>query len=84
MTGAADGIRTVRPLYWALRRELWENRSVYLAPAAVAAVFLVGFFIGLFRMPGSIRAVSALGPMAGQAHHFRAFASEVVPYGIKR
>ena len=28
--------------------------------------------------------VSGLGPMAGQAHHFRAFASEVVPYGIKR
>ena len=28
--------------------------------------------------------VSALGPMAGQAHHFRAFASEHVPYGIKR
>jgi GST-like protein len=28
--------------------------------------------------------VSALGPMAGQAHHFRAFASEIVPYGIKR
>jgi GSH-dependent disulfide-bond oxidoreductase len=28
--------------------------------------------------------VGALGPMAGQAHHFRAFASEVVPYGIRR
>ena len=28
--------------------------------------------------------VGALGPMAGQAHHFRAFASEHVPYGIKR
>jgi GST-like protein len=28
--------------------------------------------------------VGGLGPMAGQAHHFRAFASEVVPYGIKR
>jgi GST-like protein len=28
--------------------------------------------------------VAGLGPMAGQAHHFRAFASEVVPYGIKR
>jgi GST-like protein len=25
-----------------------------------------------------------LGPMAGQAHHFRAFASEKVPYGIER
>jgi GST-like protein len=28
--------------------------------------------------------VGGLGPMAGQAHHFRAFASEVVPYGIRR
>jgi len=28
--------------------------------------------------------IAGLGPMAGQAHHFRAFASEVVPYGIKR
>jgi len=28
--------------------------------------------------------VGGLGPMAGQAHHFRAFASETVPYGIKR
>jgi GST-like protein len=28
--------------------------------------------------------VGGLGPMAGQAHHFRAFASEHVPYGIRR
>ena len=28
--------------------------------------------------------VGGLGPMAGQAHHFRAFADEQVPYGIKR
>jgi GST-like protein len=28
--------------------------------------------------------VAGLGPMAGQAHHFRAFAPEVVPYAIKR
>ena len=28
--------------------------------------------------------VGGLGPMAGQAHHFRAFATEVVPYGIRR
>jgi GST-like protein len=27
---------------------------------------------------------SGLGPMAGQAHHFRAFAMEDVPYGIER
>lgn len=28
--------------------------------------------------------VGGLGPMAGQAHHFRAFAPEKVPYGIQR
>lgn len=28
--------------------------------------------------------VGGLGPMAGQAHHFRAFAAEVVPYGVER
>lgn len=28
--------------------------------------------------------VGGLGPMAGQAHHFRAFAPEKVPYGITR
>jgi GST-like protein len=28
--------------------------------------------------------IGGLGPMAGQAHHFRAFASEHVPYGITR
>ena len=28
--------------------------------------------------------VGGLGPMAGQAHHFRAFAEEEVPYGIRR
>jgi ABC-2 type transport system permease protein len=32
-----------RPLYWSVRRELWENRSVYIAPLAVAAVALIGF-----------------------------------------
>jgi ABC-2 type transport system permease protein len=34
-----------RPMYWSVRRELWENRSIYIAPLAVAAVFLFGFSI---------------------------------------
>ena len=34
-----------RPFYWSVRRELWENRSIYIAPLAVAAVTLVGFVI---------------------------------------
>jgi ABC-2 type transport system permease protein len=34
-----------RPLYWSVRRELWENRSIYIAPLAVAAVTLFGYLI---------------------------------------
>ena len=50
-------------MYWAVRRELWENRSIYLAPLAVAALILVGFLISTIGLPGKIRAASALSPM---------------------
>src|SRR6202142_1329822 len=36
-----------RSLYWSVRRELWENRSVYIAPLAVAAVALFAFLISI-------------------------------------
>jgi ABC-2 type transport system permease protein len=34
-----------RLFYWSVRRELWENRSIYLAPLAAAAVSLIAFLI---------------------------------------
>jgi ABC-2 type transport system permease protein len=34
-----------RPMYWSIRRELWENRSIYIAPLTAAAVVLLGFLI---------------------------------------
>lgn len=40
----------VRPFYWSVRREVWENRSIYLAPLAIAAVVLLSVFIGAFRI----------------------------------
>jgi len=43
-------------LYWSIRRELWENRSVYLAPLIVGGIVLFGFFIGLAKLPGQLRA----------------------------
>jgi ABC-2 type transport system permease protein len=43
-------------LYWSIRRELWENRSIYLAPLAVGGIVLFGFFIGLAKLPGQLRA----------------------------
>lgn len=54
-------ISAARRLYWSVRRELWENRSIYLGPLAVGGVVLIGFFIALFSLPGRMRAASALG-----------------------
>jgi ABC-2 type transport system permease protein len=35
-----------RRYYWSVRREFWENRSLYLAPMAVAVLFIAAFVIG--------------------------------------
>lgn len=37
-------------LYWSIRRELWENRSIYLAPLAAGAVVLLGFLLLAIRL----------------------------------
>jgi ABC-2 type transport system permease protein len=34
-----------RSFYWSIRRELWEYRSIYIAPLAVASVSLFGFLV---------------------------------------
>jgi len=52
-------ISSTRPLYWSMLRELWENRSIYIAPLAVAAVYLFGFLISLFWVPRSMRGMAA-------------------------
>jgi ABC-2 type transport system permease protein len=58
----SQGIATASetpPMYWSVRRELWENRAIYVAPLAVAAVYLVGFLISLFWLPRSMRELAA-------------------------
>jgi ABC-2 type transport system permease protein len=52
-----------RPFYWSVRRELWENRSIYLAPLAAGAVYLFAFLISLIWLPHHrVRGLSALDP----------------------
>jgi ABC-2 type transport system permease protein len=41
--------RETRPFYWSVRRELWGNRSLFIAPLGVAAFGLVAIIIGLIR-----------------------------------
>jgi ABC-2 type transport system permease protein len=50
------------PLYWSVRRELWENRSIYIAPLAISVVFLFGFSIRTVTLPHRMSAVLALDP----------------------
>jgi len=42
---APAALSSTRPMYWSIRRELWENRSIYIAPLAVAVVTLFGYLI---------------------------------------
>jgi ABC-2 type transport system permease protein len=65
--GSADAaiaeIPWTRRLYWSVRRELWEFRSIYLVQFAVAGIFLFGFLVSLLRLPHKMRHFSALDPM---------------------
>jgi ABC-2 type transport system permease protein len=56
-----------RPVYWSIRRELWENRSLYVAPLLVAGIFLFGFMISLIRLPQRIHAATAFDPAKQRA-----------------
>jgi ABC-2 type transport system permease protein len=56
-------IPATRHMYWSVRRELWESRSIYGAPLAVAGLFLFGFLVGSIHLRDKMRAALALDPM---------------------
>jgi ABC-2 type transport system permease protein len=62
MSSEPEAVRPTRPLYWSVRRELWENRSVYVAPLASAGVILFGFLISTITLPRRMQALAALEP----------------------
>lgn len=62
-------------LYWSVRRELWENRSIYVAPLAIAVVALFGFFTHVGKFANGMRAIDTLAAA-------RAEAAVVMPYGL--
>ncbi len=67
---AGDAPRRTRPIYWSMRRELWENRWLYIAPAGIAAFILVVFFASAIRQPQrvaeslAVRSTDSLGVLA--------------------
>jgi len=59
---APASMSATRPFYWSVRRELWENRSIYIAPLAIAGAMLLGFLFVLFHLPHTMRTFSSLHP----------------------
>ena len=53
---------STQPFFWSVRRELWENRSIYIAPLIVAAVVLFGSLVGSFHLPDRRRLAMLLDP----------------------
>ena len=53
-------ISPTRPFYWSVWRELWENRSIYLAPLIVAAVQVFALAISTIGLAERRRALLLL------------------------
>jgi ABC-2 type transport system permease protein len=62
-----DELRATQPMLWSVRRELWENRSVTLAPLVVAGVVLVALLINMAGLPAKMRTLPANDPAARHA-----------------
>lgn len=65
-TGARPRVRAAlprtRPFYWSVRRELWENRSIYLAPLGVGSFVVVGLVIHAVTMPSHLPGMLGTDP----------------------
>jgi ABC-2 type transport system permease protein len=62
---ATVSVSATRRFFWLLRRELWESRSIYIAPLAVAGLVLIGHAVSTIWLPAQFRAALARDPL----HH---------------
>ncbi len=58
----APAMPGTRPMYWSVRRELWESRSIYIAPLVVMALVVFGSLISMVRLTGRIGTLPAHDP----------------------
>lgn len=68
-------------LFWSIRRELWENRSIYLAPLIVAAFIVLGFFYSTLRIPAGFL-ISTTVDNNGVVTHATHGIDPIMPYTI--
>ncbi|HSY36951.1 MAG TPA: hypothetical protein VK814_14440 [Acidobacteriaceae bacterium] len=75
----AARISEARRLFWSIRRELWENRAIYIAPLAVAAFILLGFFYSTVRMPAVMLITDTVNGVVTHTSHG---IDPILPYTI--
>jgi len=66
---------SVSPLAWSVRREIWEHRSIYIAPLVAAGLVLFGFLIRVFRVSETMKLLTQL---KGDEQHM----AVMIPFAI--
>jgi ABC-2 type transport system permease protein len=82
---APPPLRPTRPWYWSLRRELWENRWIYVVPLSIALVLLFGFLVSTTWLPARMTRLAGLDParqVAGVVKPFSVVASLLILSGF--
>ncbi|HXW91704.1 MAG TPA: ABC transporter permease [Terriglobales bacterium] len=62
-TVATASLSHTQPFYWSVRREVWENRWIYVGQLAIAAVCLFGFLINITRWLARMHGLATTNPM---------------------
>ena len=60
-------LSATQPFVWSVRRELWENRSIYIAPLIAGSVIIFGSLITAYRLPRLRANALALEPVRMRA-----------------
>ncbi len=68
-----------RPMYWSIRRELWENRSIVFAPLIATALVMFGLFVSTMTLPHRLRAIPAADALRQRAAVAKPFDFAPVP-----
>ncbi len=67
INGLASQGAPTDPFYWSVWREVWENRSIYIAPLIVAGIVILGWFVRALDLPQLRRNALALDPARQRA-----------------
>jgi ABC-2 type transport system permease protein len=61
-TQVVETVTPGRRFYWSVRREVWENRSIWIGPLLVAAVVIFASMIGTITLPRKMRTLPTMDP----------------------